>query len=155
LKPKIDVELELAEDEYDLNRTQQALLIQGQIVQEALASLKVEQERMKSQIDSMPKRLEDTIDQFLKTLPQAQLGQAASIGGGGWASAIPQIIQFLGGSNASNSLDQELQGVFQDQFKRTTLNLWKNAFRDLNRKMGISDHVVVSEASEGVHLTGT
>jgi len=146
----IDLELELAEDEYDLNRTQQALLIQGQIVQEALASQKVEIERMKAQIDSMPKRLDDALDGFLKQVqgigPQTGIQPAQ---GGNWLSLLPELGKMFGlGTSTPN---QAILIDLQSQFENMTAQLWKLQLRKMKDQLGIPEHVV----SESVHLTGT
>lgn len=145
-----DINLELAEDEYDLDLTRQYLAIQAQIVQEALASIKVEQERMKVQIDTMPKRLDEALDSFLKNVQGiTPSGGAAPSGGSNWLSMLPDLAKMLGiGSSTPN---QAILIDLQTQFESMTAQLWKLQLRKMKDQLGIPDHIV----SSGVHLTGS
>ena len=159
MKPKFDkigtliskegLDIELAEDEYEINRTQQALMIQSQYVQEALASLKVEQDKMKGQLDMMPKRIEDTLDGYLKRMQDLSpsSGPMPSIGGGGLINAIPEIAKLLGLGGPANVNTAMLEDL-SNQFNAMTAFMWKQKLRQMRGEVGLPEHLPI----EGMHL---
>ena len=142
-KPNNDIEA--AERDYEEDQLREQLIK----TQEILMSVAADQQRMRGQIDSMPKRLDETLDSFLKSL-QSTPPMITSPTSGGWLSMIPEFAKILGIGGPSNTLDVQLQDMFQYQFKKTTLGLWTQAFKDINKKMGIPEHL---DLSESVHLS--
>jgi hypothetical protein len=157
LKAKIEpAEVAFAEDEFELNLIESALLNQTQLVQEALGSLKADIERTQRMIaPTVEKALNDALKPYLGAPPPNGTPQNPMIpsAGGGILNMVEPVMKLLGIGNQSNALDSQLQEMFQYQFKRTTLGLWSQAFKDINKKMGLPEHLDIT--SEGMHLSGT
>jgi hypothetical protein len=133
-------------------RTQNALLLQAEATQSALKSLKASIDATQGTIaPTVQKVLEDMLKPYQNApAPNGnQMGILPS-GSGGILNMVEPIMKLLGLGNQSNALDSQLQEMFQYQFKRTTLGLWSQAFKDINKKMGLPEHLDI--ASEGMHL---
>ena len=149
MKKQIDIELELAEDEYGLDLTRQALVLQAQIVQEALASQKVEIQRIQGTIAPTIQRI---LDEMLKPLlPQTQgqtgLAPVAPSGPGGNLNVAEPIMKMLGIGQPTN-VNVELLNDLSNQFNQMTAFMWKQKLRQMRGEVGLPEHLPI----EGMHL---
>ena len=91
--------IELAEDEYEINRTQDALIHQAQAVQEALVSLKADIERTQGMIAPT---VEKVLNETLKPLVGSQPIIPPTGGATNIFDMVPDILKMLGIGGPSN-----------------------------------------------------
>lgn len=142
------LQLEAAERDYeeDLLR-EQIIKVESYLVNE-----KTEIDRMKQQIDSMPKRIEETLDAYLKRMQEMAPQQPQPIGGGlpggNIISALPDLLKIFGIGGPSN-VNTELLMDLSNQFNAMTAFMWKQKLRQMREEAGLPEHLPI----EGMHLT--
>jgi hypothetical protein len=140
----IDVGLELAEDEYELNLTQQALILQSQAVQEALTKLSAKIDATQGTIaPTVEKVVNDLLKPLVEGRPNIPIPSAS---GGGILNALPDLMKMFGiGTQTPN---QAIIFDLQSQFEAMTAQLWKLQLRKMKDQLGIPEHIPF----EGMHL---